>query len=121
MLLFIILPQGRKTVTIWKSFRHFFQICPKSIPCLTTDSRILNDKLKSRNQEMKPKQHLEEAEVVKEPAQVVDDFGARDEDLSHAVVDDEVQVPLSEPSFLQHNKQQFTAIQFISIQGSYTV
>lgn len=38
--------------------------------------------------------------MVKEPAQVIDDSGPCDEDLSHIVIDDQVQVPLPEPGFL---------------------
>ena len=38
--------------------------------------------------------------MVKELAQVIDDFGPCDEDLPHAVIDDQVQVPLPEPCFL---------------------
>lgn len=38
--------------------------------------------------------------MVKELAQVIDDFGPCDEDLPHTVIDDQVQVPLPESCFL---------------------
>ena len=48
--------------------------------------------------------NLKESLIVEEHPDVCDDPGPRDELVSHVVVDDEIQVPLSETGFLEEHK-----------------